>query len=66
MWEISNKTLSFPLTFISLSIDLATMSLGARSALELYFFMKGIPEVVFKIAPSPLKASEIKKDFASG
>ena len=42
------------------------MSLGARSALELYFFMKGIPEVVFKIAPSPLKASEIKKDFASG
>ena len=63
---MSRNTLSVPLTFISLSIDLATISLEARSPLELYFFMKGTPERVFKMAPSPLRASLIKNDFASG
>ena len=63
---MSKYTLSAPEIFISLSIDLATTSLGASSSLESYFSMNLSFFSLMRNAPSPLKASLIRKDFASG
>ena len=63
---MSKNTFSAPEIFISLSIDLATTSLGANSNLESYFSINLSFLSFIRNAPSPLKASLIRKDLASG